>query len=55
MIRIIIADDHPYLIRGIKALLETEPDIELVGEARNGTEALDLLDKNSIDMVCTVT
>ncbi len=39
-IRVLIADDHAILRKGIRALLSTEPDIELVGEAGNGVEAL---------------
>lgn len=40
-IRILIADDHAIVREGISSLLETLPDIEVVGEARNGQEALD--------------
>lgn len=39
-IRIFIADDHPVVRRGIKGLLDTEPDMEVVGEATNGQEAV---------------
>jgi len=39
-IRIFIADDHPVVRRGIKGLLETEPDMVVVGEAANGREAV---------------
>lgn len=39
-IRIFLADDHPVVRRGIKGLLETEPDLEVVGEATNGQEAV---------------
>jgi NarL family two-component system response regulator LiaR len=39
-IRVLIADDHAILRRGIRALLSTEPDIEVVGEAGDGAEAL---------------
>ncbi|MEH0153809.1 response regulator transcription factor [Limibacter armeniacum] len=45
MIRIIIADDHQMFIDGLKSLLIDEPDIQVVGEAHNGQEVLDLLDK----------
>lgn len=50
MIRIIIADDHPYLIRGIKTLLETDDKIEIVGEAKNGEEAIELVKGNMVDI-----
>jgi DNA-binding NarL/FixJ family response regulator len=39
-IRIVIADDHPALRAGIAAMLGDEPDMELVGEASNGREAV---------------
>ena len=39
-IRVAIADDHPVVLAGIKALLQAAPEIELVGEAASGTAAL---------------
>lgn len=39
-IRILIVDDHAVVRQGVRALLETEPGIEIVGEARDGVEAL---------------
>jgi NarL family two-component system response regulator LiaR len=39
-IRVLIADDHAILRKGIRALLSTEPDIEVVGEASDGVEAV---------------
>lgn len=40
--RVVIADDHP-LIRGmLKEVLDQQPDLEVVGEAQDGQEALDL-------------
>ena len=39
-IRVFIVDDHPIVRRGIKELLETEPGIEVLGEATNGQEAI---------------
>jgi NarL family two-component system response regulator LiaR len=41
-IRILIADDHPVVRRGLISLLRTEPDFELAGEAANGVEAVEL-------------
>jgi DNA-binding NarL/FixJ family response regulator len=40
-IRILLADDHAVLRAGLKALLDAEPDFEVVGEAGTGEEALD--------------
>jgi len=39
-IRVLIADDHAIVRKGIRALLATEPDIEVVGEAASGQEAI---------------
>ncbi len=40
-IHILVADDHTIVREGISLLLQSEPDIEVVGEARNGREAVD--------------
>lgn len=40
MIRVLVVDDHPVLREGIAALLEGEPDLQLVAEAANGLEAI---------------
>jgi DNA-binding NarL/FixJ family response regulator len=42
VIRVLVADDHPIVRSGIVALLQTAPDVEVVGEASTGTEAVDL-------------
>lgn len=44
-IRVILADDHLVVRAGLKALLATNKDIEVVGEAANGREALALIDR----------
>lgn len=41
-IRVVIADDHNVVRKGIRDLLSDEDDISVVGEARNGQEAVDL-------------
>ena len=43
MIRVLIVDDHAVVRRGLLAFLETEPDLEVVGDAGGGQEALALL------------
>ncbi len=40
-IRILIADDHPLVRRGLRTLFATEPGVELIGEAEDGTEAVE--------------
>ncbi|WP_404448921.1 response regulator transcription factor [Sutcliffiella horikoshii] len=42
MIRIVIADDHHVVRRGLLFFLKTQKDIEIVGEAKNGKEAVEL-------------
>jgi DNA-binding NarL/FixJ family response regulator len=44
-IRVLCVDDHPVVRKGIAALLASEPDTVLVGEAANGKEAVDLFRK----------
>ena len=39
-IRVLVADDHPVFRRGMRAILGAEPEIELVGEATDGEEAI---------------
>jgi len=50
-IRVVIADDHAVVREGIKMILGREPDIEVVGEAGNGREALDLVAKTKPHVV----
>jgi len=41
MVRVLIADDHDIVRRGLISALSSEPDIEVVGQAANGREAID--------------
>jgi two-component system, NarL family, response regulator LiaR len=41
-IRVLLADDHAVVRKGVREFLEEEPDIEVVGEASNGEEAAEL-------------
>lgn len=50
-IRVIIADDHTIVRAGIKALLEKQPDIEIVGETSEGRETLRQVELLKPDMV----
>jgi len=50
-IRILIADDHAVVRSGLRALLRADPDLEVVGEAGNGTETLRLADTLHPDLV----
>ena len=42
-IRVLVVDDHAVVRRGLLAFLDSEPDLEVVGDAEGGTQALDLL------------
>jgi len=50
-IRVLIVDDHTIVRDGICALLGLTPDIEVIGEAANGREALDMLREVTPDVV----
>ena len=53
MIRLIIAEDQSMVLGALAALLELEPDIDVIGQAANGREALDLTLKLKPDVVIT--
>lgn len=49
MIRLLLADDHPVVRAGLRAVLETEPDLEVVAEASSAEEAVRLAE--GVDVV----
>jgi two-component system, NarL family, invasion response regulator UvrY len=50
MIRVLIADDHPVVLRGLKEILTDDPNIEVAGEAIDGFEALNLVRTRNVDV-----
>lgn len=50
---ILIVEDHPLVRRGIRGLLQSQPDFRVVGEAANGLEALHLVEQTTPDVVIT--
>ncbi len=50
-IRIILVDDHQILREGLRALLESEPDLRVVAEAGNGKDAIRLAERHVPDIV----
>jgi len=53
ILRTIIADDHPVVLMGTRAALEAAGDIDVVGEAANGDQLVDLLASRPCDVVVT--
>lgn len=51
MIRLIIADDHTVVRKGLKQIFEETPDIEVTDEAPTGMELLEKIKKDSFDVV----
>lgn len=51
IIRVVLADDHVFVRDGIKSLLETEVNIEVVGEATDGLEALKMVETHKPDLL----
>jgi DNA-binding NarL/FixJ family response regulator len=49
--RILLADDHPLILAGVRRTLESIDDIEVVGEATRGGEVLPLIGRTSPDLV----
>ena len=48
--RIVLADDHPIVLNGLRNLVTAEPDFQLVGEASSGTEALRVIREKQPDI-----
>ncbi|MGW3912505.1 response regulator [Streptomyces sp. NPDC005070] len=50
VIRILLADDHALVRRGVRLILDREPDLEVVAEAGDGAEAIDLARTHDVDL-----
>ncbi len=50
-VRVLIVDDHPVVRRGLRSFLETHPELEVVGEAGDGQEALRMVATGEPDVV----
>jgi chemotaxis response regulator CheB len=51
MIRVLIADDSPTARQLIRAILESDPELRVVGEARDGAEAVRMAEELAPDIV----
>lgn len=49
--RIVIADDHSLIRQGLKSIIKKDPSLQIIGEAGNGIELLDILRQEPPDMV----
>jgi len=50
-IRVLVADDHAIIREGLRVMLGNQPDMEVVGSAANGREAVRLVDEHEPDVV----
>lgn len=48
--RILLADDHALVRRGLRLILDAEPDLTVVAEAADGAEAIDALGDGGVDL-----
>ncbi len=53
IIKVVIADDHEIFRDGLKLMIESANNIQLIGEAANGVELVNLVEKNNPDIVVT--
>jgi DNA-binding NarL/FixJ family response regulator len=51
VIRVVVADDHEIVLRGLRLTIQGERDMQLLGEARTGREAVELVEKTRPDVV----
>jgi DNA-binding NarL/FixJ family response regulator len=51
VLKVLVADDHPLILQGLRRSLDACDDIEIVGEARSGTELLALVERRAPDVV----
>ena len=49
-VRVLVADDHPLFREGVRTMLAATPDLDLVAEARDGAQALELLARHQVDV-----
>lgn len=50
VIRVLLADDHALVRRGVRLILDREPDLEVVAEAGDGAEAIELARSHEVDL-----
>ncbi len=50
-VRVVLADDHTMFLRGLRALLEKEPDLEVIAEVKDGREAVRVAHEKMPDLI----
>lgn len=50
-IRVLIADDHPVVCRGLAAIIDTEPDMAVIGQAANGERAVQIFREHKPEVI----
>ena len=50
-IRVLLVDDHQMVLEGLKGLLASDPEIQIIGEALNGEQAIELIGKLTPDAI----
>ncbi|GAA1455388.1 response regulator [Nesterenkonia lacusekhoensis] len=50
--RVVLADDEPLMLAGLAAILDAQPDIEVLGTAADGRQAVDLVARTQPDVAC---
>jgi len=50
-VRLLVVDDHPLFRQGVRIFLDSAPEIEVAGEAKDGPEALAFLESSEVDLV----
>ncbi len=51
VLKVLVADDHPLIVQGLRRTLEACDDIDVIGEARTGAEVLPLVERRNPDIV----
>lgn len=51
MIKLLITDDHQLVIDGIRLMIKDQADINIIGEAHNGQEAIDFVKEHELDII----
>jgi len=49
-IKVVIADDHPVFLKGLRMIIESEPNLQIIGEASNGAAALTMIQELKPDV-----